>query len=129
MRGTMGSAGTQEVRIRAMGAVGAMSGIGRIRDRPGVAERDRAVDVASEMRDVRVAKIERVHALRHEREGMKEIEVLRVGVETQRGLDFSGANAEPARKPVVSERPVDRRLELPELAEVPGIHLHAQSEL
>jgi hypothetical protein len=79
--------------------------------------------------DGRVTEIGRIHALRKQSEGVEEILVLSVIIETDCSLNLSATNPEPALEAVIGDRPVEGWMVLAELPKVAVVALRADPEL
>jgi hypothetical protein len=88
-----------------------------------------AVDIAAQMSDRRVPDIRGINASWKQGEGVEEVLVLGVVIETYRGFAFATANAEPAFEAVIRDGKVQRGMVLSELAEVAVVKLSSHSEL
>src|SRR4029077_11299306 len=93
-----------------------------------MSQRNRSIDVLASVGDGSVAKIGGIDALRQDGEHMQEIEVLRIVVESERGLHLSRANAEPVCEPVVGDGPVERRVPLSQMTQIAVVDLCADTE-
>src|SRR5215469_777139 len=119
----------QRIGITAIGAIRACSTVNGVRqDTAASTEWDVAVNISSRMRNVGIPHIERVDALREQCERIQELIVLRVVVEPDRGLDLSPAQAEPWLPAVIGIRPIEGRMPLAQIAEIPVVYLGADSK-
>ena len=85
------------------------------------------VDIAAHMGDGSVAKVGGINTLRKQGKGAEKILVLSVVVEAECGFHFAAANAEPSFEAVICDRPIQRRMVLPQLSEIAVIDLRARS--
>jgi hypothetical protein len=84
-----------------------VSGVGRIGEiAETVLEGNIAVNIAAQVSDGGVPEICGINALRKQRKGAEKIQVLRVGIQAQRGLNFAATNAKPTLGAVIRDGPV-----------------------